>query len=387
MTQAVPVIRTMLPAVRGELPLPRRARPAAPPLARALRPGPVGTVPRPRSGPTTRCCAAGCRPTSPGPRSPPSPPTPAWARDPGRGRLRLLAGGLPPVRPVARPRRRPGPDRRAGRAGSTPSAGRSAAAPRWPASTPRRAGPGRRHRGRRAHRGPAGHHRHRPEGRPARPARPAPRRPGPAPTWPPPGGATSCRPWSTWPPTACPPYPDARPGDWNGLQSFVDRLDDLTTAWAAAEARHLPDPSRSTPSPPRPSTTRSPRAGQHTVYLACPAAPSAIEAAGRPGATSSWSACLDDGRGPGPGLPGQHRRRRRLHARRMERDGRWPGAHPMYLDLALDQLGPVPTHPPARPPPHPRPGPLHLRRRHQPDRRDRRHAGRAAARALLADRT
>ena len=24
----------------------------------------------------------------------------------------------------------------------------------------------------------------------------------------------------------------------------------------------------------------------------------------------------------------------------MERDGRWPGAHPMYLDLALDQLGP-----------------------------------------------
>ena len=24
----------------------------------------------------------------------------------------------------------------------------------------------------------------------------------------------------------------------------------------------------------------------------------------------------------------------------MERNGRWPGAHPMYLDISLDQLGP-----------------------------------------------
>jgi hypothetical protein len=28
-----------------------------------------------------------------------------------------------------------------------------------------------------------------------------------------------------------PPYPNARAGDWNGLQSFVDRLDDLVTGW------------------------------------------------------------------------------------------------------------------------------------------------------------
>src|SRR4051812_10859418 len=46
-----------------------------------------------------------------------------------------------------------------------------------------------------------------------------------------------------------PPYPNARPGDWNGLQSFVDRLDDLVRGWAAAEARPPPHPP-----PPHPPT-------------------------------------------------------------------------------------------------------------------------------------
>jgi len=42
--------------------------------------------------------------------------------------------------------------------------------------------------------------------------------------------------------TALPAYPDARPGDWNGLQSYVDRLGDLSRAWTLAEAGLLADP-------------------------------------------------------------------------------------------------------------------------------------------------
>ena len=39
-----------------------------------------------------------------------------------------------------------------------------------------------------------------------------------------------------------PEYPNSRPGDWNGLQSYVDRLEDLTRAWVQSEAGRLPDP-------------------------------------------------------------------------------------------------------------------------------------------------
>ena len=73
-----------------------------------------------------------------------------------------------------------------------------------------------------------------------------------------------------------PPYAGARPGDWNGLQSFVDRLDDLSRAWSASEAGLLPDPlplyafTTSAIDP-----TLAPP-GHHTVYLACPAAPAVV---------------------------------------------------------------------------------------------------------------
>ena len=137
-----------------------------------------------------------------------------------------------------------------------------------------------------------------------------------------------------------PPYPNARPGDWNGLQSFVDRLDDLVAGWAASEARQLPDPM-----PLYAFTTSAiddslapPR--HHTVYLACPAAPSRVQG-GWPARREEFvERCLEmvEDRAPGfrssivgvaPYTPDQ-----------MEREGRWPGAHPMYLDIALDQLGP-----------------------------------------------
>ena len=50
--------------------------------------------------------------------------------------VRVLAGGVPPVRTVARHRRRPEPDRRARRAARVPSAPRCAARPRSSASRP-----------------------------------------------------------------------------------------------------------------------------------------------------------------------------------------------------------------------------------------------------------
>ena len=137
-----------------------------------------------------------------------------------------------------------------------------------------------------------------------------------------------------------PPYPACRPGDWNGLQSFVDRLDDMVTAWAASEAGHLP------PVLPLYAFTTSAidptlaPAGHHTVYLACPAAPARVR--------GGWPARRDEfveraletmeQRAPGfrASIQGVSVRTPDV----MEEDERGRGAHPMHLDLALDQLGP-----------------------------------------------
>jgi phytoene dehydrogenase-like protein len=138
-----------------------------------------------------------------------------------------------------------------------------------------------------------------------------------------------------------PPYPNSRPGDWNGLQSFVDRLDELTAAWAQAEAGRVPDPlplyAFTTSAI---DDTLAPR-GHHTVYLACPAAPARVD--------GGWEACRDDfvqraldvveGRAPGfrDSITGVEA----WTPDRMESQERWPGGHPMHLDITLDQLGPL----------------------------------------------
>ncbi|MFP5319445.1 MAG: phytoene desaturase family protein [Acidimicrobiia bacterium] len=137
-----------------------------------------------------------------------------------------------------------------------------------------------------------------------------------------------------------PPYVDGRPGDWNGLQSYVDRLDDLTTAWTRAEAGELPDPLplyAFTPSALDP--TLAP-AGHHTVYLACPAAPSVV--------TGGWPVrrdefverCLDTVETRAPGFRSSIRGIASWTPDQMEEVERWPGGHPMHVDIALDQLGP-----------------------------------------------
>ncbi len=137
-----------------------------------------------------------------------------------------------------------------------------------------------------------------------------------------------------------PPYPNTRPGDWNGLQSFVDRLDHLVTGWAASEARQLPDP---LPLYAFTSSaiddTLAPRR-HHTVYLACPAAPSRVEG-GWPARTDEFvERCLETVEDRAPGFRASIVDVAARTPDQMERDGRWPGAHPMYLDIALDQLGP-----------------------------------------------
>jgi phytoene dehydrogenase-like protein len=137
-----------------------------------------------------------------------------------------------------------------------------------------------------------------------------------------------------------PPYPNCRPGDWNGLQSFVDRLDDLVTGWAASEARLLPDPL-----PLYAFTTSAiddtlAPARHHTVYLACPAAPSRVQG-GWPARSEEFvERCLETVEDRAPGFRSSIVGIATHLPDEMERAGRWPGAHPMYLDIALDQLGP-----------------------------------------------
>ena len=137
-----------------------------------------------------------------------------------------------------------------------------------------------------------------------------------------------------------PAYGNARPGDWNGLQSYVDRLDDLVAGWAAAEAGQLPDPL-----PLYAFTTSAiddtlAPAGHHTVYLACPAAPSRVE--------GGWEARREEfvGRALGaleeraPGFQSGIQGLATWTPEDMERIEGWPGGHPMHLDISFDQLGP-----------------------------------------------
>jgi len=137
-----------------------------------------------------------------------------------------------------------------------------------------------------------------------------------------------------------PAYADGQPEDWTGLQSYVDRLGDLSHAWTAAEAGILPDPAPlyafttsaldDTLAPP----------GHHTIYLACPAAPAHVEG-GWPGATQRF---VDDAiatvESRAPGFTSSIIGVAPFTPDLMESEEGWPGAHPMHLDIALDQLGP-----------------------------------------------
>ena len=138
-----------------------------------------------------------------------------------------------------------------------------------------------------------------------------------------------------------PAYPDGRAGDWNGLQSYVDHLDDLTAAWARAEAGALPDPLPLYAFTASAIDGRLAPAGHHTVYLACPAAPFAVEG-GWPARTAEFvDRCLATVEARAPGFGASVQGVAPWTPDQMERVERWPGAHPMHLDIALGQLGPL----------------------------------------------
>src|SRR2546421_5894383 len=99
-----------------------------------------------------------------------------------------------------------------------------------------------------------------------------------------------------------PEYPAARPGDWNGLQSYVDNLDDLTRAFDEGEVGLLPDP------PPLYAFTSSAlddslaAPGRHTIYLASPAAPAEMAGGWEARRDEFVDACLAVVESRAPGL-------------------------------------------------------------------------------------
>ncbi|MDB5078647.1 MAG: Beta-carotene ketolase [Chloroflexi bacterium] len=142
-----------------------------------------------------------------------------------------------------------------------------------------------------------------------------------------------------------PPYPDIRPEDYLGMQSFVDNLDEMTQGFIQAEAGYLPDPLplyAFTNSSSDPSLTDTP--GHHTVYLACPSTPARLKKGGLAG----WDGPLKEVfleqslaglEARAPGFRDTIRGAAAFTPLEMEKLSRWPLGHPMYLDLSLDQLG------------------------------------------------
>ena len=135
-----------------------------------------------------------------------------------------------------------------------------------------------------------------------------------------------------------PPYPGARPGDWNGLQSHVATVEQLRRGFLAAEAHRLPDPPPTYCFTPSVYDDSLAPPGRHTVYLACPCAPYEVDGGWEQHAERFADAMVAQVEQVAPGFAdsvlGRHVHTPQLMARQL----RWPGAHPMQLDISLDQL-------------------------------------------------
>lgn len=136
-----------------------------------------------------------------------------------------------------------------------------------------------------------------------------------------------------------PTYPHGRPGDHHGLQSYVDRLGDLRAGFAAAEAGRLPpDPVPTYAFTPSALDDGLAPSGAHTMYLACPCAPFAVDGGWPRHADAFADRMIDTVAAVVPGfrdtIVGRHVRTPAMMADQL----RWPGAHPMVLDVTIDQL-------------------------------------------------
>ena len=135
-----------------------------------------------------------------------------------------------------------------------------------------------------------------------------------------------------------PPYPNARPGDWNGLQSHVDTLEELRRGFLSAEARRLPDPVSTYCFTPSVYDDTLAPAGRHTVYLACPCAPYDVEGGWADQQEAFADAMVAQVEAHAPGFTESILARTVRTPTLMAEELRWPGAHPMQLDISLDQL-------------------------------------------------
>ena len=135
-----------------------------------------------------------------------------------------------------------------------------------------------------------------------------------------------------------PPYPGAREGDWNGLQSHVGSVEQLRRGFLSAEARQLPDPPPTYCFTPSVYDDLLAPPGRHTVYLACPSAPFELDGGWDDQAEAFADAMVEQVEQHAPGFRASIRDRVVRTPTLMARELRWPGAHPMFLDISLDQL-------------------------------------------------
>jgi phytoene dehydrogenase-like protein len=138
---------------------------------------------------------------------------------------------------------------------------------------------------------------------------------------------------------ALPRYVDGRPEDHHGLQSYVDHLDDLTSAWSQSESGRLPHPLPLYAFTPSAIDASLAPPGHHTVYLACPAAPARVSGGWAQATPRLVDAALEAMEARAPGFGATIQGVAPWTPDRMEEQGRWAGAHPMHLDITLDQLG------------------------------------------------
>jgi phytoene dehydrogenase-like protein len=138
-----------------------------------------------------------------------------------------------------------------------------------------------------------------------------------------------------------PPYTGARPGDWNGLQSYVDALDDVRASFRAADDRRLRRPAAAYAFTTSALDDTLAPAGHHTVYLACPAAPFELEGGWEQGAAELADDLLDQVEMRAPGFRASIKGMAVRTPPEMATELDWPGAHPMHVDIGLDQLGPL----------------------------------------------
>ena len=137
-----------------------------------------------------------------------------------------------------------------------------------------------------------------------------------------------------------PPYINSQPEDYHGLQSYVDTLREMTQGFVQADAGQLPNPL-----PLYAFTTSAiddslAPPGHHTVYLACPSAPSCVSGGWENCRDEFIERCLSTVEERAPGFRASIQGVSAYTPLEMEQQELWPLGHPMYLDITLDQLGP-----------------------------------------------